>query len=160
MVNARAKLELRRAASWRAKRRSPAGSRASSVLVTLLAARTWIGEAGKPCQTQGANGGLDLGVRAIQSRPPDGAGKPQPPLHPKSSLERGQSPGFALGQELRRVFVLPFGQAVAGDIGVLRKTASRAATRSETAMPATQAFQPNISKITPSTALPISPPKK
>ena len=52
------------------------------------------------------------------------------------------------------------GQASVGVIGVLRKTASRAATKSETAMPPTQAVQPNMSKITPSTALPIRPPKK
>jgi hypothetical protein len=51
-------------------------------------------------------------------------------------------------------------EAVAGDMGVLRKTATRAATRSETAIPPTQAVQPNMSKMMPSTALPIRPPKK
>ena len=47
-----------------------------------------------------------------------------------------------------------------GCIGVLRKKASKAAAMSATAMPATQAAQPNMSKISPSTALPIKPPKK
>ena len=160
MVNAWAKLELRRAASWRVTRKSPAGG-SGLLLLLLLAARTrtldWRGR--EPCKTQGARGGLDLSVRAIQSRPPDGAGKPQPPLHAIEVREGVNR------QTLRWVknfagLCLALGQAVAGDIGVLRKTASRAATRSETAMPATQAVHPNISKITPSTALPISPPKK
>ena len=160
MVNARAKLELRRTARWHAQREE-ARQGAWLLLLFLLAARTrtldWRG--GEPCQTQGARGGLDLSVRAIQSRPPDGAGKPQPPLH-AIEVREGSIARLCTGSITSPVFVLPFGQAVAGDIGVLRKTASRAATRSETAMPATHAVHPNMSKITPSTALPISPPKK
>jgi hypothetical protein len=46
------------------------------------------------------------------------------------------------------------------DIGVWRKIASRAAMSSDMAMPLTQAAHPNVSKISPSTALPTRPPKK
>lgn len=168
MVNARANLELccghregRRA------RRSTANGRASLFLLLLAARESCIPRrCGEPLLAQEGRGGLELWYSLDTIKTARRSGKTsRRPLPPVRSIARSPGPDFELDQEGRRPRGAPDmpseeGQASVGVIGVLRKMASRAATKSETAMPPTHAVHPNMSKVTPSTALPIKPPKK